>query len=338
MRNPSSRRRSPQVHARLLRLRDAFYPELTGQPPSAEWIGPMGFTPDQLPAIGFLRPGVIVAAGFNGYGGSYTTAAGQAAAVMALTGHTPDWVPEDVFSPRRFLEGEPLFMRAHESLWRIAASLCRQLRAVEAQTAEGLAYTTPGPRVQAIPAASAGRGPHAAALAPSAPRPELDAQQLRRFATFRQFSLDELTELVRLMRRWEAVEGTLLFPEGSAGGSCFVVLSGTVEVSTMLGDQPHRLASLGAGSIFGQVSLIDGQPRSASCSMRHAGVLLEMEQGPCARLFAARSSTALQFLAAVNQGLIAALRGADRRLMRLQADSKAELVSDVIRITDAIPA
>jgi glycine/D-amino acid oxidase-like deaminating enzyme len=111
------------VHTLLLRLRDRFFPELHGQPPSAEWVGPMAFTPDQLPVIGFLRPGVIIAAGFNGYGGSYTTAAGQAAAHMALTGTTPDWVPEDVFSPRRLLVHHPLFMGEPDRLGRIAASL-----------------------------------------------------------------------------------------------------------------------------------------------------------------------------------------------------------------------
>ena len=121
MENPSSRRRSPQVHALLLRLRDRFFPELHGQPPSAEWVGPMAFTPDQLPVIGFLRPGVIIAAGFNGYGGSYTTAAGQAAAHMALTGTAPAWVPADVFSPRRLLVHQPLFMGEPDRLWRIAA-------------------------------------------------------------------------------------------------------------------------------------------------------------------------------------------------------------------------
>jgi glycine/D-amino acid oxidase-like deaminating enzyme len=89
MRNPASRRRSPQVHRLLLALRDRFYPELRGSPPAAEWVGPMAFTPDQLPAIGFLRPGVVIAAGYNGYGGSYTTAAGLAAAEMALTSQAP---------------------------------------------------------------------------------------------------------------------------------------------------------------------------------------------------------------------------------------------------------
>jgi len=136
MANPSSRRRSPHVHNLLLRLRDRFYPMLRGQPPSTEWIGPMGFTPDQLPAIGFFQPGLIIAAGFNGYGGSYTTAAGQAAAEMAVSGRAPDWVPEDVFSPARLLNRDPLFMGKQDSLWRIAASLCRQLKFINGQISD----------------------------------------------------------------------------------------------------------------------------------------------------------------------------------------------------------
>ncbi len=80
MENPSSRRRSPEIHRQLLKLRDSFYPELVGQPPSAEWVGAMAFTPDGLPCIGFFGPEVVVAAGYNGYGGSFATAAGNAAA------------------------------------------------------------------------------------------------------------------------------------------------------------------------------------------------------------------------------------------------------------------
>ena len=105
--NPRSRRRSGAVHRLLLELRDGFYPELRGRPPSAEWIGPMGFTPDQLPAIGPLRPGVVVAAGFSGYGGSYTTAAGEAAAAFALTGEAPPWLDAEVFAPTRLLGSGP---------------------------------------------------------------------------------------------------------------------------------------------------------------------------------------------------------------------------------------
>jgi hypothetical protein len=179
----------------------------------------MGSTPDQLPAIGFLGSGVIVAAGFNGYGGSYTTAAGQAAAMMALTGATPDWVPEDVFSPRRFLDTEPLFLRAQESLWRIAASLCRQLRTVEAQAAEILAYAAPQPAGRPVRAAPASSQSCRLGARHSPLCPEVDADSLRRFATFRYFSRDELMQLVRLMRRWEAPEGACLMTEGDPGGA-----------------------------------------------------------------------------------------------------------------------
>ena len=63
----------------------------------------MAFTPDQLPAIGLLRPGLVVAAGFNGYGGSYTTAAGEAAAELAVGGEPPPWLAADVFTPRRLV-------------------------------------------------------------------------------------------------------------------------------------------------------------------------------------------------------------------------------------------
>jgi glycine/D-amino acid oxidase-like deaminating enzyme/CRP-like cAMP-binding protein len=332
MRNPASRRRSAAVHTQLLQLRDAFYPELRGQPPSTEWIGPMGFTPDQLPAIGFLKPGVIVAAGFNGYGGSYTTAAGQAAARMALTGEPPDWVPEDVFSPLRLVDREPLFMRAHESLWRIAASLCGQLRTVEAQTADSVAFATPAGRRR-----KAHHHANEVGMLSSAACPELDARRVRRSPAFRNFTPDELTHVVRLMRRWEAPQGALVCAQGSSGGSCFVVVSGIVDVTTQLGGKPRRLASLGPGSIFGQVSLIDGQPRSATCSMREAGVLLEMEQEPCARLFDERSSAALKFLSAINQGLIAALRGADRRLLRAQPEATPLVDRDLASLPEPIP-
>ena len=107
----------------------------------------MGFTPDGLPCIGFLRPGLIIAAGFNGYGGTYTTAAGHAAAHMARTGTAPDWVPDDVFSPHRFATAEPVFMSEKDSLWRIAASLCNQLDLVNARMSEALSIQ---PRTQRL--------------------------------------------------------------------------------------------------------------------------------------------------------------------------------------------
>jgi CRP-like cAMP-binding protein len=160
---------------------------------------------------------------------------------------------------------------------------------------------------------------------------------LQRLPIFRDVSLDELAELIAQLRRSDVLENTLVCAEGAPGTSCFIVLSGIVDVTSNIGGRQRRLASLGPGSVFGQVSLIDGQPRSATCIVRRNGVLLEMDRDACARLFESRSSSALKFLAILNQGLIAALRGADRRLVRLQVDTRPDPISDAPIIAEGIP-
>src|SRR5262245_41380513 len=187
MKNPSSRRRSPAVHARLLSIRDRFYPELVGQPPTTEWVGPMAFTPDGLPCIGFLRPGVIIAAGYNGYGGSYTTAAGNAAAEMAITNVVSDRLPEEIFSPRRLLTDDPLFLTERKGLWRVATSLCQQLKIVNHQISEALTLQRAAP---ALSPSSSGQ-----VLGPSGqsqPTSDIKPEVLQAFDSFEKFSLAEI--------------------------------------------------------------------------------------------------------------------------------------------------
>ena len=82
-------------------------------------------------------------------------------------------------------------------------------------------------------------------------------------------------------------------------------------------------AQLAAGSIFSQVSLISGEARTATCSMPNDGIILELERKPCETFISAGSHTALKFLGALNQDLISALRGADRRLLQLSATGRA---------------
>lgn len=321
MRSPSSRRRSARVHDELLAIRDRFYPELSGRPPSCEWIGPMAFTPDQLPAIGFLRAGIIVAAGYNGYGGSYTTAAGAAAAAMSVTKVPPEWVPEDVFSPRRLTTTEPIFMTERDSLWRIAASLCRQLKAVNRQISEAL--TLRGDDVaSAVPRQVPPRVSRLMRIVgtETSPADSIDPSSFSAFPAFSEFSRDEIAELLRSMQRWDLAPGTLLFQEGDEGSTCYVLVRGAVDVSVKVRGQPQLLAQLGPGSIFGQSSLIDGESRSVSCSIRRDAVLTEIDAASCERLLNSRNHLALKLLAALNQGLVAALRSADRQLMRLNEE------------------
>jgi glycine/D-amino acid oxidase-like deaminating enzyme/CRP-like cAMP-binding protein len=315
MKRASSRRRSVRVHRVLIAMRDRFFPELRGQLPSTEWVGPMAFTPDQLPAIGFLRPGVVIAAGYNGYGGSYTTAAGAAAVEMALTSTVPDWTPADVFSPRRLMSAEPIFMTERDSLWRIAASLCRQLKAVNRRISEALTM-----RDDPASAVDVRRSRMMTAIAEPGSAECIAPESLIAFPTFSRFTVDEMRTLLSVMRRWELRKATTLFIEGNAGGSCFIVVSGAVDVSVEINGRYERLARLLPGNVLGQVSLITGEPRSATCTIHRDAVLVELGQEECASLLDTRSPLALKLLAALNEGLISALRGADRQLMKLESE------------------
>ena len=101
--NPYTIPISEEVFASSIAYTDVQFPATKGQPPSRIWTGPMGFTEDHIPIIGFFNKNVIISAAFQGYGGSFCTQAGYVAAEMALTGKVHPDAPEDVFSPKRFL-------------------------------------------------------------------------------------------------------------------------------------------------------------------------------------------------------------------------------------------
>ncbi len=62
----------------------------------------------------------------------------------------------------------------------------------------------------------------------------------------------------------EFAEGDIIFNEGDAGSSMFIIQSGEVEVSAIKNKQKVVYAQLGKGAIFGEMALIDGHPRSAT--------------------------------------------------------------------------
>ena len=99
-----------------------------------------------------------------------------------------------------------------------------------------------------------------------------------------------------------------------------VPLQGTIDVSVNNRGQQQLLAILNPGNVFGQMSLIDDVPRSATCSAHTDAVLLEIVRAPCEELIRAGSTLALKFLATLNEGLISALRGVDLRLMQLEGN------------------
>lgn len=110
--DPGDIKPSRAVYSKMRALIDKRFPETIAQQPSRMWVGPMAFTPDRVPVIGFYHSkkkpdkairNVVISAGFQGYGGSYCIHAGYVAVRMAITGTAHPDAPEEMFSPKRFL-------------------------------------------------------------------------------------------------------------------------------------------------------------------------------------------------------------------------------------------
>lgn len=71
--------------------------------------------------------------------------------------------------------------------------------------------------------------------------------------------------------------GTVIFREGDAGTEMFVIESGEVEISrSSRGLQP--VAVLGAGDFFGEMAILEDQPRFATATARSACVLRAVDR------------------------------------------------------------
>lgn len=83
---------------------------------------------------------------------------------------------------------------------------------------------------------------------------------LEKSPLFAGLSPRELAQISRLMDEVEVPAGRRLAAIGEAGREMFIIVDGRALVTTRRG----RPAHLGPGDFFGEMSLIDGDPRSAT--------------------------------------------------------------------------
>src|SRR3954471_4079459 len=84
-------------------------------------------------------------------------------------------------------------------------------------------------------------------------------------------------------------DGEVIFTEGESSSEMFVVRNGKVEISKSVGGHSMRLAVLDRGSFFGEMSLLEGLPRSATARaigevgllvLRPGSLLLQIRRDP----------------------------------------------------------
>jgi CRP/FNR family transcriptional regulator, cyclic AMP receptor protein len=127
----------------------------------------------------------------------------------------------------------------------------------------------------------------------------------------------ELMTLATFSKEKRFAAGASLFQEGDEGSEMYVILEGRVMISKFIpGAGEEALAILERGDFFGEMSLIDGEPRSAD-ARAHGGPLtvLALDQGTVREILSMDSHAALEFLQLLCRLIANRLREIDEKVL-----------------------
>jgi len=136
-----------------------------------------------------------------------------------------------------------------------------------------------------------------------------DLDFLRRVSLFKDIAEPHLVTLSLRLRERRLRKGEVLFREGDPGQELFLVREGSVVVSKpVMGRVEQVLARLGPGDFFGEMSLFDQFPRSATVQAEVETVLLSLDRENLRRLIEISPAAAAAFFYQLVQVFIHRLR------------------------------
>lgn len=134
---------------------------------------------------------------------------------------------------------------------------------------------------------------------------------LKAVPLFASFPEDQLRVLATMVMRKSAPRSNTIMAGGDPTDSLYIVLSGRLKV--MMSDSDGKeviLSILGPGEFFGEMGLIDDEPRSASVVTIEPCELLQLAKRDFNKCLAENFEMAM----AVMRGLVRRLREADRKI------------------------
>jgi CRP-like cAMP-binding protein len=115
---------------------------------------------------------------------------------------------------------------------------------------------------------------------------QISVADLRNFGLFGAMPESVLEHLAENLKLVEVPPGTFIFREGDDANSMFVVLQGDMEVlKKSKSGTDARVAVLGPGDWFGEMGVIDVQPRSASVMTVSPARFLKITSADLDRLY-----------------------------------------------------
>lgn len=137
---------------------------------------------------------------------------------------------------------------------------------------------------------------------------------LRKVPLFAQMSLEQLVAIDERLEEVEYLSGEVVFEEGQLGAELYILLEGSVKIVKALGsDQELLLTRLEGVNYFGEMAILDDEPRSASVLVERNSRLLVLKGEQLKDLVEQMPEMAFEII----KVLTARIRQADDRLNQM---------------------
>lgn len=127
---------------------------------------------------------------------------------------------------------------------------------------------------------------------------------LRSISLFEGLSDEDLRALADTLQRRPFAAGVAVFEQGDSGDSMYIVESGDINIH-LPGEDSQRISlkDISRGEYFGELSLFDDKPRSASALATKPSVLLELERATLKEYLQRRPDAAMAILRTMSERL-----------------------------------
>jgi uncharacterized membrane protein len=147
---------------------------------------------------------------------------------------------------------------------------------------------------------------------------------------------DDLHTLAGKLREVRVETGHSVFAQGDEGDAMYVIEDGAVDIVAGSGKQKVVLASLFKQQYFGELSLLDGAPRSASAVASRATQLLALERDDFVEFIKKRPDAALAIMHEVGERMRATNELMTRTVTRNVLEEEDQKLTFGERIADAV--
>jgi CRP/FNR family transcriptional regulator, cyclic AMP receptor protein len=133
-------------------------------------------------------------------------------------------------------------------------------------------------------------------------------------------------------------EGQVIFKQGDEGSSLFIIDEGAVEISYGEGRGRVALATLFNGQYFGELSLFDGAPRSATATASKPSRLIRLDRDDLVDFVNKNPSAALRIIAEMSERLRQTNELMSRQVSRNVLEEEEEQMTLGQRVADRVAA